>query len=165
MWGFQLWVNLPASDKMTEPRYQDIPASDVPTVSIDARVSVKIIAGELDAASGPVRGVSTEPVFFDVRLSADGDVSLPVAEGHSAFAYVYEGSVDLGSDDPQAVTRGHIALLSDGAALRMRAADDARLILVAGRPLDEPIARYGPFVMNTEDEIRQAVIDYQSGRF
>ncbi|MEO1204117.1 MAG: pirin family protein [Pseudomonadota bacterium] len=165
MWGFQLWVNLPASDKMTAPRYQDIPASDVPTVVIDDDVSVRVIAGELNGTRGPVSGVATDPVYFDVRLDAGGAVSLPLPEGHSAFAYVYDGIAEIGTDGVESVGRARIALLDDGAALDLRSGDGAKLIVVAGRPLGEPVARYGPFVMNTAEEIRQAFADYQSGRF
>ncbi len=162
MWGFQLWVNLPASDKMIDPRYQDIPADDVPEVALDGGVSAKIIAGELAGVTGPVSGVATDPRYFDVRIPAGGTVSLPIPEGHNAFVYVYEGTVTVGGDD---VGRGHIALLDDGDAVSVAASEDAKLLLIAGRPLNEPVARYGPFVMNTDDEIRQAVMDYQSGRF
>jgi len=166
MWGFQLWVNLPASDKMTEPRYQDIPAADVPSVAIGDDVQVKIIAGELEGVRGPVGGVATDPGFFDVRIAAGGDAEIPTTAGHSAFIYVYDGTAEIGGDsEMRSVARGNIALLDDGDSVRLRAADDAKLILVTGRPLAEPVARYGPFVMNTEDEIRQAVLDYQSGRF
>ncbi len=162
MWGFQLWVNLPASDKMTDPRYQDIPADDVPTVALDGGVAVKIIAGELAGVTGPVSGVATDPRYLDVRIPAGGQASLPTPEGHNAFVYVYEGSVSIGDEE---IARGHIALLGDGGAVSVAASADAKLLLIAGRPLNEPVARYGPFVMNTEDEIRQAVMDYQSGRF
>ena len=162
MWGFQLWVNLPASDKMTDPRYQDIPADDVPEVALDGGVSAKVIAGELASVTGPVSGVATDPRYFDVRIPAGGNVSLPIPEGHNAFVYVYEGTATVGGDD---VGRGHIALLDDGDAVSVAASEDAKLLLIAGRPLNEPVARYGPFVMNTDDEIRQAVMDYQSGRF
>ncbi len=162
MWGFQLWVNLPASDKMTDPRYQDIPAEDVPEVALDSGVSVKIVAGELDGVSGPVSGVATDPRYFDVRIPAGGQVSLPIPEGHNAFVYVYEGSASIGDRE---IARGRIALLGDGNRVDVTASGDAKLLLIAGRPLNEPVARYGPFVMNTEDEIRQAVMDYQSGRF
>ncbi len=162
MWGFQLWVNLPASDKMTDPRYQDIPADDVPEVGLDSGATVKIIAGELDGVRGPVRGVATDPRYLDVRIPANGAASLPTPEGHNAFVYVYEGSVSIGGEE---IERGRIALLNDGDIVKVAASVDARLLLIAGRPLGEPVARYGPFVMNTADEIRQAVMDYQSGRF
>ena len=162
MWGFQLWVNLPASAKMTEPRYQDIPATDVPEVNPGDNVTVRIVAGELDGVHGPVSGVATDPRYFDVRVSAGGQVTIPVPEGHSAFVYVYDGAIDIGD---VAVARGQIALLGAGETIGYRALERARSLVVAGRPLDEPVARYGPFVMNTDAEIRQAMFDYQAGRF
>ncbi len=162
MWGFQLWVNLPASDKMTEPRYQDIPADAVPQVALDGGTNVKVIAGELQNVVGPVSGVATDPVYFDAHLPAGGSASLPTPSGHNAFVYVYDGSATIGGTE---VDRGHIGLLGDGCDVSISATAGARLLLVAGRPLNEPVARYGPFVMNTEDEIRQAVMDFQSGRF
>ncbi len=162
MWGFQLWVNLPASDKMTAPRYQDIPASAVPEVSLGDGVTVRIVAGELEGVTGPVSGVATEPRYFDVRAGSGAGMSIPVPHGHNAFVYVYEGAIDVGGDG---VSRGQIALLDAGDAVALTASSDARVLIVAGRPLNEPVARYGPFVMNTEAEIREAVLDFQSGRF
>ena len=163
MWGFQLWVNLPASDKMTDPRYQDIPAADVPEVTLAENVTIRIVAGELDGLRGPVSGVATDPRYFDVRMSTGGgQVSIPVPEAHNAFVYVYDGSIDIGD---VTVTRGQIALLGAGETIGYRVGDGARCLVVAGRPLNEPVARYGPFVMNTDAEIRQAVFDYQAGRF
>ncbi|MDJ0940369.1 MAG: pirin family protein [Woeseiaceae bacterium] len=162
MWGFQLWVNLPASDKMTEPRYQDIPASDVPEITFGEGVKVKIIAGGLAGSTGPVSGVATDPRYFDVRLAPGSIAELPTPNEHNAFVYVYDGAVEI---DGTAVSKGHIALLGSGDVVRLQAGGDVRLLLIAGRPLDEPVARYGPFVMNTAEEIRQAVTDYQSGRF
>ena len=163
MWGFQLWVNLPASDKMREPRYQDIPAADVPEVSLADSVDVRIVAGELDGVRGPVSGVATDPRYFDVRISADGgQITIPVPKAHNAFVYVYDGSIDIGD---VTVMRGQIALLGAGDTVGYSAAGNARALVVAGRPLEEPVARYGPFVMNTDAEIRQAMLDYQAGRF
>ena len=163
MWGFQLWVNLPASDKVREPRYQDIPAADVPEVSLADSVDVRIVAGELDGVRGPVSGVATDPRYFDVRISADGgQITIPVPKAHNAFVYVYDGSIDIGD---VTVMRGQIALLGAGDTVGYSAAGNARALVVAGRPLEEPVARYGPFVMNTDAEIRQAMLDYQAGRF
>ena len=162
MWGFQLWVNLPASDKMTDPRYQDISATDVPEVQLGDDVTVRIVAGELEGVRGPISGVATDPRYFDVRVPAGGQVTIPVPEFHSAFVYVYDGSIDIGD---VTVTRGQIALLGAGETIGYRVGDGARCLVVAGRPLNEPVARYGPFVMNTDAEIRQAVFDYQAGRF
>ena len=162
MWGFQLWVNLPASDKMTTPRYQDIPATDVPEVSAGDGVTVRIIAGELSGTTGPVSGVATDPRYFDVRAPQGKALSIPVPESHNAFIYVYEGALGVSGTE---VSQGQIALLGKGEEVAFIASRDTRALIVAGRPLNEPVARYGPFVMNTEAEIRQAVIDFQSGRF
>ncbi len=165
MWGFQLWVNLPAKDKMCEPRYQDIPASDVPSVALGEGASAKLIAGELEEVKGPIDDVTTEPLYVDVHLEQKGQASIPLPPGHNAFVYVYEGSVSIVAEQHRKVSRGEIALLGDGDQLTARADENARFILVAGRPLNEPIVRYGPFVMNTEQEIRQALLDRQAGRF
>src|SRR5690606_14946823 len=167
MWGFQLWVNLPAKDKMTAPRYQDIPADRIPDVEVAAGVRARVIAGRLGGAEGPVSAVATEPVYYDLALDAGAACELEVPAGHNVFVYVYEGAADVGpASDRQRVERGEIALLSHGAAVAVQAAGEgaARLIVVGGRPLNEPIARYGPFVMNTPEEIHQAFADYQAGR-
>jgi redox-sensitive bicupin YhaK (pirin superfamily) len=165
MWGFQLWVNLPARDKLTAPRYQDIAPERIPEVTLPGG-TVRVIAGELNGARGPVEAPATEPLYFDVRLNAGGRFETPVPGTHNAFAYVYEGVVAIGEGtEEQRVARGELAVVADGETFRARAVDGAaRLIFVAGRPLREPVARYGPFVMNTEAEIRQALLDLQAGR-
>jgi redox-sensitive bicupin YhaK (pirin superfamily) len=165
MWGFQLWVNLPAADKMVEPRYQDIPASDVPETAVGENAVARIIAGELHGVRGPVTGVATEPFYFDVRCESGMLAEIPTPETHNVFAYVYEGALDIGTGQGSAVRRGEIALLSTGSVVAFRSDESARFILVGGKPLNEPIARYGPFVMNTAEEIRQAIVDFQTGRF
>jgi quercetin 2,3-dioxygenase len=165
MWGFQLWVNLPARDKLTAPRYQDIQGENVPEVSLGDHARARVIAGTLAGVEGPVRGVATEPVYFDVHLDRGGSASLPVPAGHNAFVYVYQGSIVIEGKAPVPVLRSEIALLSHGDRVDVRAESDAaRFIFVAGRPLNEPIARYGPFVMNTREEIYQAFEDYRTGR-
>jgi redox-sensitive bicupin YhaK (pirin superfamily) len=165
MWGFQLWVNLPAERKMTEPRYQDIPASEVPETRIGKSVTARIIAGELEGVTGPVTGIVTEPFYFDVRCGEGANIEIRTPEGHNVFAYVYEGDIRIGTREGMAVGRGEIALLGPGASVAVTADNGASFILVGGAPLNEPIARYGPFVMNTADEIRQAIMDFQAGRF
>ena len=166
MWGFQLWVNLPASDKMTEPRYQDIQADQIPQAQVAAGVNARIIAGELAGVAGAVTKVATDPIYYDLHFDAGASLTVPLPELHNAFIYVYEGQVTAGPvSEKTNVERGEIALLSHGDSLELFAgADPARLILLAARPLGEPIARHGPFVMNTNDEVRQAFLDYQSGR-
>ena len=166
MRGFQLWVNLAAKDKMTDPRYQDIAPSAIPTVEPAPGVSARVVAGELFGVSGPVSGIAIAPVYLDIALQPGAKLSVPLPENHSAFAYVFEGDVvQVGSD-----TLGlrELGALSHGDSVDLSVANDgqaARVLLVAGRPLNEPVARYGPFVMNTPEQIVQAMQDYQSGNF
>ena len=163
MWGFQLWVNLPATDKMTAPRYQDIPAEDIPGVQLAEGVSAKVVAGTIGGVTGPVTGVVTDPVYLDFALSEDTTWTIDLPAGHNAFAYVYQGSATMGASR-SFIQRGELALLSQGEQLSVTAVDDCRFLVVAGRPLNEPIARYGPFVMNTQAEIYKAFEDYQAGK-
>jgi quercetin 2,3-dioxygenase len=167
MWGFQLWVNLPARDKMTAPRYQDIPADRMPVVKDQSGAVIKVIAGRYGDAEGPVQGIVTAPLYLDVHLPAGTTARVPVARGHAGFTYVYEGAVDVAEPSgPRRLERGQLGVLGPGDALRVSSRDaPAKLILVAGRPLGEPVVKYGPFVMNSEAEIMQAIEDYQSGRF
>jgi redox-sensitive bicupin YhaK (pirin superfamily) len=165
--GFQLWVNLPAADKMTAPRYQDIEPEAIPVVDVGTGVRVKVIAGQVGGTKGAVDTGVTEPTYLDVHLPAGGVFAQKVAEGHSAFVYVYEGAADVGDGGAdQTLRRGEIGVLGSGAEVKATAGDaPARLLIVAGKPLGEPVARHGPFVMNTMAEIRQAVEDFTSGRF
>ena len=168
MWGFQLWVNLPAKDKMTAPRYQDIAPESIPVVQAAQGVEIRVIAGEIDGTPGPVEGVATQPVYLDVLLQPGARYTVTLPERHNAFAYVFDGVARIGTE-PVAldVTRGELAVLSHGDAVEFAATGDkaTRLILVAGRPLNEPVAKYGPFVMNTPEQIVQAIQDFQAGRF
>ncbi|MGD9535658.1 MAG: pirin family protein [Alphaproteobacteria bacterium] len=163
MWGFQLWVNLPAKLKMTAPRYQDIEPEAIPTVSLPDGVEARVVAGRLGTVEGPVNGVVTEPLYLDVRMPEGAAFSQALPTAHNAFLYVYDGAVRVGGET---VSRGTLAALGLGDVVEVATEGEAgRFILVAGKPLREPIAKYGPFVMNTEAEIRQAVADYQAGRF
>src|SRR5688500_18462598 len=147
MWGFQLWVNLPARDKMIEPRYQEFAPEAIPETTVDG-ARVRVIAGRVGDVEGPVRAVATEPVYLDVALAPNATFDAVLPSGHAAFAYVFEGSVEIGG---QRVGRGELAVFGAGDVARLKAADEAgRAIIVAGRPLGEPIAKYGPFVMNTQ---------------
>jgi quercetin 2,3-dioxygenase len=164
MWGFQLWVNLPARDKMGAPRYQDIAAEEIPVVEIgDGRV--KVIAGTFEGRTGPVGGVATAPVMLDVALPAGASLDVPIPATHQGFVYVFEGAGRFGDLDRE-VERGHLLALGGNAEhVRFSAgAAGVRALLVAGRPIGEPVARYGPFVMNTAEEIEQAFRDYRAGR-
>ncbi len=167
MRGFQLWVNLPARDKMTAPRYQEFAPERIPVVQPAEGVSVKVIAGEVDGVAGPIVQPATDPVYLDIALEAGAAWAHRLPEGHSAFAYAYEGGVTVGEgEDARALPVQALAVLAGGERLVVAAGDGpARLILVAGRPLREPVVRHGPFVMNSKQEVMQAFIDYQEGRF
>lgn len=176
MQGFQLWVNLPAKDKMCAPRYQEFEPEDVPEVTLENGAVVRVVAGEHAGTVGAVSEIAVDPIYLDVRLPAGAGIEQAIPEGHNAFVYVFEGLAEVGTDGPgddarktgAVVPERTFALLSaEGGKVAVRAADDedARLLLVAGRPIGEPIARYGPFVMNTKEEIMQAFQDFQEGRF
>ena len=162
MWGFQLWVNLPARDKMCEPRYQEIAPEEVPEVAADGGGKVRVIAGSVGGTVGPISGVATDPTYLDVALPAGTAFAHDLPVQHNAFVYVFEGSAEIGNET---LARGRVAVLSQGERIEVSAPKGGRFILVAGRPLGEPVAKYGPFVMNTVDELRQAVADFQSGKF
>ena len=167
MRGFQLWVNLPASDKLVEPRYQEFDPDRIPVVQARAGVQVKVIAGNVDGVHGPIVQPATDPVYLDITLDAGAAWQYPLPAGHNAFAYVFEGDglIGDGTDARKLATR-ELAVLGGGNLFKVQAgAAGARMLLVAGRPLREPVARHGPFVMNTRQEIMQAFVDYQEGRF
>ena len=164
MWGFQLWVNLPRSDKMTALRYQDIAPEKIPEVTLAHGVSARVIAGEAGGVTGPVEGIATRPLYLDVRMTTNARVSVTLQPAHNALVYVYEGGAAFGGDGGQSIEVGQLAVLSDGDRLSAATGDSpARFLVLAAMPLREPIARYGPFVMNTREEIVQAVQDYQRG--
>jgi redox-sensitive bicupin YhaK (pirin superfamily) len=161
MWGFQLWINLPAAKKMVPPRYQDIAPARIPEVTVDD-ATVRLVAGEIQGRAGPVDGIVTAPQMFDVKLGARGSMRHAVPRSHNAFVYVFEGEVEIGPGRAK-VTAGQLAVLGPGDLLTARTVSGARLLSLAARPIGEPVARYGPFVMNTDEELRQAVEDYRSG--
>jgi redox-sensitive bicupin YhaK (pirin superfamily) len=164
LWGFQLWVNLPARDKMTAPRYQDIAPERIPEVALGPGVRARVIAGAAGDARGPVEGIATDPLYLDVAMDAGAALAHDVAAGRNAFVYVFEGRARVGPDATE-IAAGQLAVLGDGARAEIATpGEPARFLLLAGRPLREPIARYGPFVMNTREEIAQAVQAYQQGR-
>lgn len=163
MWGFQLWVNLPADAKMTAPRYQDIQGPEIPSIEEDVR-RVRVVAGTYAGTTGPIDAVHTQATLFDVSLQANARFEHPLAAEHAAFIYVYEGAVTVPGHDG-AVKRGHAVVLSKGDTLQFDAAEGpAKVMLFAGKPIEEPVARYGPFVMNTRDQLIEAFEDYQTGR-
>ena len=165
MRGFQLWLNLPAAEKMTDAGYRDIQPEDIPEIPVTG-ARIKLIAGELTLDGtrhqGAVTGGSTEPLYADIHLDSEGQVTLPVAAGHNAMLYLYEGEARLGD---QALRRSAANVLGEGDQITVTAgASGARLLLIAGKPIGEPIVQYGPFVMNTREEIEQALRDYRDGR-
>ena len=168
MRGFQLWVNLPARLKMTEPRYQEFPPAKIPLAHPAEGVEVKVVAGRVGDAEGPIRQPATDPVYLDASLSGGAEWEYALPEGHNAFAYVFEGEVLVGSGgSAREMAAPQLAVLDGGPRVRLRAGGrgGGRVLLVAGRPLGEPVARHGPFVMNTQQELVQAFQDYQAGRF
>jgi redox-sensitive bicupin YhaK (pirin superfamily) len=167
MRGFQLWVNLPARDKMTEPKYQEFAPDLIPVAQPAPGVRVKVIAGQVGEVVGPIVQPATDPVYLDIALQAGTSWSYALPEGHNAFAYAFEGALTVGEgDQARALEAQEMAVLGGGDALQLRAgAQAARLIVVAGRPLREPVMRHGPFVMNTRQELMQAFVDFQEGRF
>jgi redox-sensitive bicupin YhaK (pirin superfamily) len=162
--GFQIWVNLPAKLKLTRPRYQEVSAAKIPTAaSPDGRARVRVVAGEALGASAVI-DTYIPIVYQDWTLDAGADVTVALPREQKAMAFVFEGSALVG-DEGREIKDGQLALLGEGDAVRLRgAAGGGRLLLLAGVPIKEPVARYGPFVMNTQDEIIQAMRDYQTGK-
>ena len=167
--GFQLWVNLPAADKMCPPAYHEYSANQIPTDIRDNGVTLRVITGTTSTQTiGPVQGVATNPIYLDVTLPPDSTLTEPMPEGHTAFIFVIDGRLNLPDDENTQVSLNakQLGTLSEGTAVYVTAGDTgARFLLVAARPLNEPIARYGPFVMNTQHELEQAIADYNTGRF
>jgi hypothetical protein len=164
--GFQLWVNLPAKQKMSAPRYQNIHANEIPTIELESGATIRVIAGSIDGTTGPITGIVAEPTYLDAALTSGGSLALPIQRGHSAFAYLFEGEARFGADKPVPVTAPKLIVLSDGDSIEVHAdKKPTRFLLVSGKPLNEPIARYGPFVMNTEAEIQQTLRELQRGTF
>jgi redox-sensitive bicupin YhaK (pirin superfamily) len=173
MRGFQLWLNLPSKEKMKAACYRDIPADAIPRVLLPRGGEVKVIAGILKLDGGVTRGpvngsgaeLSTDPLYLDVRLPAGAEFSAPIAAGHSAFLYTYEGSAKIGTAGAaKPLPHRAAGVLSDGESVRVQAgAEGVRFLLLAARPLREPVVQYGPFVMNTREEIEQALADYRDG--
>lgn len=169
MRGFQLWLNLPAKEKLKPAAYRDIPTHHIPAVALPGGGEARVIAGTLRlgeaATAGPVNTdgqAATDPLYLDVHLPAGAEFAAPVRAGHNAFLYVYEGSASVAG---QTVPQRAAGLLSEGDAVRVAAGPQgARFLLLAGKPLREPIVQYGPFVMNSREEIEQAMADYSSGR-
>ncbi|AWL03469.1 pirin family protein [Massilia oculi] len=165
MEGFQLWLNLPASDKMIEPWYRDIPLEEVPRFTLDDGVTVQVIAGSTHGVDGAVQRAHTEPLYLDLEIPAGVTFEQPIPAGHNAFVYVFRGEAVI---EGKGVGQARMAILDNAPGadgVRIKAVADTRALVLAGRPLNEPIAQYGPFVMNTQAELQQAVEDFRAGRF
>lgn len=163
MEGFQLWLNLPARDKLCAPWYRDFTADELPRFVTEEGVEVTVIAGESHGVVGAVTRESTAPLYLDLQLPAGASFTQALPAGHNAFVYVYRGELTLGDTPVPPKRMAILANDADSDGVRMVAGADTRALLIAGRPLNEPIAQYGPFVMNTEQEIYQAVADYRAG--
>ena len=164
--GFQLWVNLPAKLKMTAPRYQNISAREIPVLRRAESATVRVIAGAVDGVAGPISGIAADPVYLDVELSPHTTFTHPVPHGHTAFAYVFEGAGRFGAEEQTLVQEPRLVVWSDGDTLEVKTEQvPVRFLLVSGQPLREPVARYGPFVMNTRAEIEQTLRELEQGTF
>jgi quercetin 2,3-dioxygenase len=172
MRGFQLWLNLPAREKMTAPKYQEFGPERIPLASPAKGVTAKVIAGRVADIVGPIFQPATDPTYLDVSLEPGAVFVQRLPADYAAFLYVFEGTLEVGADAGASAVRTHeLAVLGEGEEIRLRGVSaggdgrTARAILVAGRPLREPVAKYGPFVMNTREELQQAFADFQSGKF
>ncbi|MBT4311736.1 MAG: pirin family protein [Anaerolineae bacterium] len=164
IYGFQLWVNLPSSRKWSRPRYQEIRAADIPVLKQDG-ATVRVVAGEINGMRGPVTEIAAEPIYLDLRLAPDSRFAYPIPSGHSLIAYVFEGNGLLGADETP-VHATSMVFFDDGEGFQAKTIDSPlRLMLIAGAPFKEPIAPYGPFVMNTGEEIQEALNDLRTGKF
>ena len=169
VFGFQLWVNLPAALKMSQPRYQEVSEDSIPIAERDG-AKVRVVAGEFDGVQGPVAEIAANPVYFDVQLNPATQFVQPIPEGHTTVAYVFNGKGTFGLDADnlgENVEAVHLVVFNDGDQLKVQAPPDAsvRFMLIAGAPFEQPIVPYGPFVMNTEAEIKQALADLRNGTF
>jgi redox-sensitive bicupin YhaK (pirin superfamily) len=165
MWGYQLWVNLPAAHKMKEPWYDDIEAVRIPSVALPGGGTMRVIAGSFGGVAGPVRPRPAEPVYLDVDLPAHASVTIPMASGHTALVHGVTGSLRVGSEGKALAARQCAVLSREGDVLVATGDAPGRALVLGGKPFGEPIVHYGPFVMNTHAELQRAVDDYQNGRF
>jgi redox-sensitive bicupin YhaK (pirin superfamily) len=165
LWGFQLWANLPKSHKMMDPRYRDVNHDTIPSVKTKSGAEIKIICGAIDGIQGPVQDIITDPEYFDVSIPPDGEFLHDIKLGYTAFCYAFKGE---GIFDPtmKSITPENLIVLSDGDQVQVKATEKGcRFLFVAGKPIKEPVAWYGPIVMNTQEELRIAFEEYQNGTF
>jgi len=166
--GFQLWVNLPAKLKMTKPMYQEIVSSQIPIVTLEKNIKIRVISGEVYGTIGPVTEIAAYPKYLDVFIPQNTSFEYNIQKDHSAFAYVFEGSGIFGhfNDEEKPVPNPKLVVFENGELIKVQTSDDpVRFLLVSGKPINEPIVWYGPFVMNTREEIMQAFRDYEQGTF
>jgi hypothetical protein len=167
--GFQLWVNLPAKLKMMQPRYQEIRSVKIPEIKRPDGTRIRVITGTIEGISGPVTDIAANPIYLDVSMPAQASFMQPIERGHTAFAYVFEGAANFGGDEKENTTEissSKLVVFGDGDHVKVIADESpVRFLLVSGKPLHEPIARYGPFVMNTEEEIEQTLQELRQGTF
>lgn len=166
MRGFQLWINLPASEKMKSAAYQNIESEAIPEVELKAGVNIKLVAGSVvvngKQVQGPIQAESTDPLYLDLSMKPNSELTLPVALQHTMLIYLFEGSASVAGD---VMAKDSVSILSSGHSVTITTEQEsARMLVLAGRPLNEPVAQYGPFVMNTMAEVDQAIEDYRSGR-
>jgi redox-sensitive bicupin YhaK (pirin superfamily) len=165
MEGFQLWVNLPAKLKMTAPRYQEVLAKNIPAFTRADGIQIRVIAGRVDGVSGAVTAIYADPTYLDVSMPAHASFTHPIPAGHTAFAYIFEGEARF-ENEGKSIPHPRLVVFGGGDSINVTtSAQPARFLVVSGKPLHEPIARYGPFVMNTREEILQALQDLQNGTF
>ncbi len=166
MWGFQLWVNLPSTHKMMEPRYREVKNEQIPEVSIGENVKIRVISGEIENTKGPVRDIIVDPEYLDITLAPDTEFEHNIKKGYRAFAYVTEGSGYFDPDKRKLIDIEHLVIFKDGDTVKISTDDKSlRFLLVSGKPLGEPVAWYGPIVMNTQKELDIAFEEYRNGTF
>jgi len=166
MGGFQLWVNMPKINKMTDPRYQEVKSGQIPEIEPTRGVRMRVVAGDVDGVRGPVQDIGVDPEYLDVRVDPRMNFVHRVKPGHTAFAYLLEGRASFDEEASDVIDDGHLVIFRDGDLVRVTTRDDpARFLLVSGKPLREPIAWWGPIVMNNRREIEVAVEEFQNGTF
>ena len=162
IYGFQLWVNLPAAQKMGQPRYQEVNSSTIPVIERDG-ATVRLVAGELDGARGPVTDIAASPLYMDVKLAPASKFIYPIPSGHTVLAYVFEGTGEFGNEAVESVSM--VVFNEDGDQIEVKSETGTQFMLIAGAPFKEPIVPYGPFVMNTVEEIQQTIAELRNGTF
>jgi redox-sensitive bicupin YhaK (pirin superfamily) len=162
IYGFQLWVNLPATQKMDQPRYQEVNSSSIPIIKKDG-ATIRLVAGELDGVNGPVTEIAAAPLYMEVKLAPASRFIYPIPSGHTTLAYVFEGEAEFGGETVESVSM--VVFNDDGGQIDVKSATGVQFMLISVAPIGEPIAPYGPFVMNTAEEIQQAIQDLRNGTF